>query len=226
MYYCQVLIIIFLRIKKSTLSMVCFLHGFYHSLDASEQDPSIANSTPRRLLDIELHCKDGIVSASSHSLAVHSVVFEKMLFSVVQMEESKTSIIRLDDVTLAEMELLLKFCRFRLDYKSLVENLSKEFTISIIRVAHRFEFIDALNILCVRLLEVIPLPSAAEIQFADRFELLSVLAKWSVICATAAHHAVFMMGLVEFPISAIAMKLFVDASFAVHSALLLPKCIY
>ena len=98
-------------------------------MDASEI-PSTASSAPRRLLDIELHCKDGVLLASSQVLGLNSTVFEKMLFSVVQMLESKTSIILLDDVKKADMELILKFYVPRQDYYNSQRSIERIYNIN------------------------------------------------------------------------------------------------
>ena len=201
------------------LSSISFI-DFYSSLDFYEIPPA-ASSAPRSLLDIELHCKDGVLMASSHILGSNSTVFEKMLFSVVRMVESRTSIIRLDDVKKAEMELILKLYVHRRDYSPIVSGLSKESTISIIAFAHRLDFAFALEILCDHLLIVIPQPTSEELQFADRLNLHSVLLKWSQLCESPQYYRQFVDGLVKFPLSEETMSLFSTVHF---SAQMRPKC--
>ena len=136
-------------LSAKNLSFIGVYIFSYNSLDSSEEPSAhvIQSNTPRRLLDIELRCKDGLVMAPSQYLAMNSVVFEKMLFSNVKMLESITSVILLDDVLIADMQLLLKFCQVQPNYQLLVNDLSKESTLSAIAVAHRFEFNYALTML-------------------------------------------------------------------------------
>ena len=154
-------------------------------------------------------------------LGSNSTVFEKMLFSVFQMVESKTSIIRLDDVLKAEMELLLKFCNFHENYRSLVRNLSKEATLSIIAIAHRFEFSNALTVLNNRLLKVIPEPTSAELKFVDRLNLHDVLLEWSKLCESPLFYRQFIHGQLDFSLSKETIFLFSSAQFASQMR---PRC--
>ena len=195
--------------------------NLYFSLDVSEI-PSAASSAPWRLLDIELHCKDGVLMASASVLGLNSTVFEKMLFSVVQMIESKSSIIRLDDVLKAEMELILKFYGVpQRDYYSIVSGLSKESTFSIISVAHRLDFAFALGFLCDHLLNVIPKPTPSELQFSDRLNLHAVLLKWSQLSESPQYYRQFVDGLVKSSLSEETTSLFSTVHFA---AQMRPKC--
>ena len=196
----------------------------YNSLDSPEEPSVIQSSTPRRLLDIELRCKDGLVMAPSQYLAMNSVVFEKMLFSNVQMLESITSVILLEDVLIADMQLLLKFCQVQPNYQRLVNELSKESTLSAISVAHRFEFTYALTMLCDRLVEVILRPTPAELQFVDMLGLQTVLQKWSQLSASPRYQLKFLAGLADFPLSAKTVQLFAQAKYQAHLSSLLPKC--
>ena len=136
----------------------------------------LSSDIPRRLLDIELHCKDGTLMASSYLLAANSVVFEKMLFSAVQMEESKTNIVHLDDVLLIDMDLLLKFYEYRM--RGVADNFNQleiGSVVSLISIAHRYEFTGALEALCNRLVTVVSLPTSAKLQYADTLQLAIVL---------------------------------------------------
>ena len=178
-------------------------------------------TTPRRLRDIALHCQDGIIMVASQVLAMNSVVFEKMLFSTVQMEESITSIVRLDDVKMADMEIMIQFCTFHKNYMTIVNSLTKESTLSAIAVAHQFEFHEALEFLCRQLLKVIPQPSPAELQFADRRDLQIVLSKWSRLCLLPHFQQQFIVGLVDFPLSIETLKLFAAVNYTDQ---MIPKC--
>ena len=194
--------------------------NLYFSLDVSEIQAT-AFSAPRSLLDIELHCKDGVLMASSQILGSNSSVFEKMLFSVVQMVESKTSIIRFDDVLVAEMEFILKYYVPQRDYHTIVNGLSKESTMSAIAFAHRLDFAFALGFLCDHLLIEIPQPTPEELQFADRLNLHSVLLKWSLLCELPHYFHQFVRGLADFPLTKETTALFSDAHF---TAQMIPKC--
>ena len=212
-------------LNRFLITVLSFLSWIYkYSLDNGVVATTSLSNTAiaRRLLDIELHCKDGLVMASAQHLGASSVVFEKMLFSAVKMEESRTSIIHLDDVLMDDMELLLKFCYFHRDYSSLVHYLSKDSTISTISIAHRFEFTDALEILCDHLVEEFSEPLPADIQFADRLNLENVLVQWSQSLDSPKLYAQFVLGLVEYPLSAETVKLFVETQFG---AQMMPKCL-
>lgn len=167
----------------------------------------------RRLRDIEIHCKDGLVMASSQVLALNSIVFEKLLFSVIPMEESKTNIVHLDDVLMADMDLLLKFYEFRVesvaDYFGQLETGS---VMSLISIAHRYEFTGALGVLCDRLTKVIPVPTSAELQFADTLLLESVLKSWSRNCSSLSFYQSFVEGLADFPLSKPTLLIFSAAN--------------
>ena len=123
--------------------------------------------------------------ASSHFLAAHSVVFDKMLFSAVQMEESTTNVVHLDDVLMADFDLLLKFHEFRLNSSSeYFSQLEIAHVMSLISISHRFEFTEALFVLSNRFSSLVSVPTSSDLQFADRLELLDVLAKWSTNCTS------------------------------------------
>lgn len=175
----------------------------------------------RTMLDIELHCADGLVLASSQTLGQNSRVFEKMLFARVQMSESITSQIRLDDVRIQSMELLLKFCKFHRNYPSLLSGMSIEAIMLAISIAHRFEFVNAQEIMCDRLVELVPEPSPVQLQFADRFDLHSVLRQWARLCESAPFQHKFTANLAAYPLSKESLKIFADAHF---KALMRPKC--
>lgn len=192
-------------------------------MDAGETLDS-SSVAPRRLLDIELHCKDGVIMSSAHALGTNSVVFEKMLFSAVQMEESKTAIIRLDDVAVADMHVLLCFCRFHRNYDLIAKVLLKEELFRIIAIAHRYAFVNALDVLCDRLYEIVNEPTSAELQFADRLDLCSLLMKWSQCIAMPLYHRDFVIGLAEFPLSIQTTQLFANANFDACVNRSLPQC--
>lgn len=174
-----------------------------------------------QLLDIVIYCLGGILRASSQILATNSVVFEKMLFSLVQMQEAKTSIVYLADVAFADMELLLKFCLPHQSYSTLLETTTVDTIMSVITVAHRFEFEFALPFLCKRLLELVEMPTATQIQFVERYELDMVLSLWAVKCASPSRHHKFIIELAEHPLDPATVKLFADKHFE-HA--MTPKC--
>ena len=68
-------------------------------------------TTNRAMLDIELQCSDGIYQASSVLLAFNSVVFERMFYAKQPMEECKTNRVILDDILMADVELLHQCCQ-------------------------------------------------------------------------------------------------------------------
>ena len=199
----------------------------YDSLDGLQSSAS----TPRCLLDIELCCKDGVVMASSHLLASNSVVFEKMLFSVVQMEESKTNIVHIDDVSMADMVLLLNFYEFRVlgvvDYFNKLEAVRLVYLISI---SHRYEFTGALGVLCDCLAKAISVPTSAELQFADTLHLESVLRGWSVNCKSPKFYYTFVNGLGKFPLSEATLRIFskanMDSVLFLHQTRCMDLCIF
>ena len=147
-------------------------------------------------------------------LSASSVVFDRMLFSAMPMAESRTNIVHLDDVLMADMELMIKFCQVNKCYPDLVKDLSRDATFSAISVAHRFEFSLALELLCVRFAELVPVPTPHELQFADRLELQSVIDIWSMCCKLSSFYCKFVKSLLEFPVSATTLSLFTD----VHEA--------
>lgn len=164
----------------------------------------------RVMLDIELRCKDGSFQASSVYLATNSVVFHRMFFSEMPMAESLTNIVHLDDILMADMELMIKFCQVNKHYEDLAKDLSKESTLSSIHVAHRFEFTLALEILSLRYAEVVPVPTPQDLQFADRLELNYILNRWSLNCESSAYFYSFVVQLADFPLSSNTLKLFAD----------------
>ena len=157
-----------------------------------------------------MRCKDGSVEASAHILSANSVVFDRMLFSAMPMAESRTSIVHLDDIWMADMELMIKFCQVNECYQDLVKDLSRDATVSAISVAHRFEFSLALKLLCVRFAELVPVPTPEDLQFADRLELKSVLDVWSLCCKSSPFFYSFVKSLLEFPISAATLLWFTN----------------
>lgn len=163
--------------------------------------------------------------ASSHFLAMNSVVFEKMLFSVVQMEESKTNVVHMDDVLLADIDQLLKFYEFRLEHpRKFFSQLDAVRCVSIISLAHRFEFTAALTLLCDRLSKVIYVPTLAEIQFADRLNLKNVLVKWSSNCRSSSFFHAFVKGLVDSQLSLDTVDLFSSAHRDIFELMCVPHC--
>ena len=165
-------------------------------------------------LDIELRCKDGSVEASAHNLSANSVVFDRMLFSAMPMAESRTNIVHLDDILMADMELMIKFCQTNECYSDLVKDLMRDSVFSAIAVAHRFEFTLALKFLCARYVEIVPVPTPQQLQIADRMELKSVIDFWSLCCKSSSFYHKFVKSLLECPISAATLLLFTD----VHAA--------
>lgn len=178
-------------------------------------------SNARAILDIELNCLDGVLHASSHILAANSVVFEKMLFAAVQMQEAKTRRVSITDVIMSDIELLLQFCRPQMDYPSLLKSTTVNTILSVITVAHRFEFEFALPLLCKRLIQLVPLPTALQIQFADRYELVTVLHQWAVSCAHPMRHRTFISELPSYPLAAATASLFLNEHF---EQMMMPKC--
>ena len=169
-------------------------------------------STSRRLLDTELHCKDGLVMASSHVLALNSVVFEKMLFSTVQMEESKTNTVHLDDVLMVDVEFLLKFYEFRVegvvDYFNQLETAR---LMSLISITHLYEFKAALGVLCKKLVKLIPVPSPTDLQYSDKLQLEIALKSWSVNCRLPNLYETFVNSLRQYPLSDETVRMFSTA---------------
>ena len=196
------------------------LEFFIDSLD----EVVLSDAIPRRLLDIVIKCQDGVVMASSHFLAANSIVFEKMLFSAVQMEESITNIVHLDNVLMAEMDLLVKFYQVRLDSRFFFDKLTHAEIVPIISIAHRFEFTVALKALSLRLVEVINVPTSAQIQFADQLDLLYVLENWSINCISAKFYLAFVTGLAEFPLSVATVHLFATAHHDATERMRQPQC--
>ena len=189
------------------------------SLDINSDIPSFSiTSTSRSMDDIQLLFRDGAMKTSSHLMASYSIVFENMLFSVVQMEESKTGIIHLDDVLQSDMELLLKLCRLHRNPLFILVKASLKWIVSTIEIAHWYEFTYALEILNEKLLELVPNPTAAQLQFADRFDLQSVLANWSCLCASQSFYCRFVIELIDFPLSKATEKLFANRHLEVWKA--------
>ena len=175
----------------------------------------------RSLLDIELLCKDGSIRGSSHLLGLNSVVFDRMLFSETAMLESKSNIVHLDDIYMADMDLMLSICKNTANAANLTAELSEDRVFEYLRLAHRFEFLISLSALCTRLLQLITVPNAIQLQFADRLELTVVLEKWSLNCKSMLYYHQFVNQLVEYPMSATTVGLFSNKHLeAMHTLIL------
>ena len=160
-------------------------------------------------------------------LPIYTKCFEfSSLFSAVQMEESKTNIVHLDDVLIADMDQLLKFYQVRKDSRDFFTDLNAENVQSTILLAHRFDFTIALDVLSSRLLQIISVPSPAELQFADRLDLAELLTKWSVNCQSSQFYHTFVRGLGNFPLSTKTLDLFSDKQRDAVEILRQPRCIY
>ena len=204
----------------------CRVFQFAHFSNMDETKTLDSISPPRHLLDIELRCRDGIVQASSQTLGFNSVVFEKMLFALVQMEESRTSVVHLDDIAKFDMELMIQFCKFHAHPDNLIVNLNIDRLLSSLAVAHRFEFTNAVNALSRQLIRIVPVPTSAQIQFVDRLELNTVITAWSAIltCTNEDFNYMFLSGLADFPLSAPTLAIFAEALRESILATRIPQC--
>ena len=136
----------------------------------------------------------------------------RMLFTEAtqQMEEAKTNIVHLDDVTMANMSLLIQFCLSREPPVDLLAELSEDRVFECISIAHRYEFTFALKNIVDRLIQLIPIPTSSQLQFADRLELSPVLKQWSANCESMKYYDQFVRSLAECPVSDTTIALFSD----------------
>ena len=88
--------------------------------------------------------------------------------------------------------------------------LSEDRLFECISIAHRYEFTFALKHLCDRLIQLIPMPTSSQLQFADRLELSPVLKEWSANCESVQYYYQFARSLAECPVSAATIALFSD----------------
>ena len=164
---------------------------------------TVGQTTTRSMNDLELRCKDGVIKTSSHLLAQNSDVFDRMLFPAATsqlMEEAKTMIVSLDDVAKDDMALIIQFCHPHENPANLVAQLLENSVVACIRISHRYQFLFALRYLCERLVQLIPSPSAEQIQFADLMALSSVVDKWSRNCVSLQFYTEFVQNLAKFPV--------------------------
>ena len=87
-----------------------------------------------------------------------------MLFADTAMSESQSGIVLLQDVSMAQMNLLLKLYMPLEDHTAMMATLNHETVFPLVRIAHRMEFTFALRLLSQRLLVLVPQPTAKELQ--------------------------------------------------------------
>ena len=116
------------------------------------------------LLDIEIRCSDGSMQASSQLLAVHSVVFERMLFASTAMSERLSGVVNIDDATVADITLIIKLYMPLEDHVKMLGFTSRDGIFQLMRVVHSLEFAYALRLIIKRLLDLAPVPTAQELQ--------------------------------------------------------------